>query len=52
MESLSVERAIHVVTNLTQTHRSNVGRSDNGNCILEFRVKKVNLVLVNGFINV
>ena len=30
MESLSVERAISGDTNLTQTHKSNVGKSDNG----------------------
>ena len=52
MESPSVERAISVVTNLTQTHKSNVGKSDNGPSVLEFRVKKVNLMLVNGFVNV
>lgn len=37
MESLSVERAISVDTNLTQTHKSNVGESDNGPCALEFK---------------
>lgn len=37
MESLSVERAISGDANLTQTHKSNVGESDNGPCVLELK---------------